>query len=259
MPVPLYTVETCPNPAYQLKWAYTLFWHQPPKSADWLDGLKKANEPDGIRILQHEFTSSSISQFLVSTKPEVVPQTMIQRIKGRLQTQLRPLFPNAFQRNYALRSIGWVDRITVNNYVAGQLQHHPLADPRAISQLEKYQFADDRVKLETPSRTSHGIYWYNLHLVLVNAERYRSIDDGRLSRLLLMIKSVAQKKQQSLSRVGILPDHCHLTLRAPLDVSPAEVALSYLNNLAYALGMRPEFRFSYYVGTFGEYTTKAIR
>ena len=40
---------------------------------------------------------------------------------------------------------------------------------------------------------------------------------------------------------------------------PESVALSLLNNLAYAQGMTPAFRFSDYVGTFGRYDRNAIR
>jgi len=36
------------------------------------------------------------------------------------------------------------------------------------------------------------------------------------------------------------------------------VALSYLNNLVFAHGMKALFCFSYYVGTFGEYDMGAI-
>ena len=35
--------------------------------------------------------------------------------------------------------------------------------------------------------------------------------------------------------------------------SPCQVALSYMNNLAYASGMKRAFAFGFYVGTFGEY------
>jgi len=51
----------------------------------------------------------------------------------------------------------------------------------------------------------------------------------------------------------------HLTLGAPYERSPEEIALSYLNNLAYAHGMQPVYQFGYYVGTFGEYDMDAVR
>ena len=42
------------------------------------------------------------------------------------------------------------------------------------------------------------------------------------------------------------------------DRSPEEVALSYLNNGAYACGMKPVFQFGYYAGTIGEYDRGAV-
>jgi hypothetical protein len=40
--------------------------------------------------------------------------------------------------------------------------------------------------------------------------------------------------------------------------SPMEVALVLLNNMAFTQGMKPIFRSSFYVGTFGEYDRGAI-
>jgi REP element-mobilizing transposase RayT len=255
---PIYTLDSCPNPAYQLNWSYTLFWHNSPNGDDWLDELQRLNEVDGIRILRHEFTSPKISQFFVSTTPSVIPQVMVQRIKGRLQAIIRREYPKAFQRNYALRSIGSVDRQSVDQYIAGQLEHHLLVDPKTDEMYRRFQFHDPSIDLAQPSRTSHAVYWYNLHLVLVNDGRYRFTDPLRLGRLWSMIRANAKKKQHWLSRFGILPDHIHVSLRANLYQSPATVAFGYMNNLVYVLGMRPEFYYSYYTGTFSEYSTRAV-
>jgi hypothetical protein len=50
-----------------------------------------------------------------------------------------------------------------------------------------------------------------------------------------------------------------LELGCGLEDSPLEVALSYVNNLAYTQGMKPVYQFGFYVGTFGEYDLGAIR
>ena len=68
-----------------------------------------------------------------------------------------------------------------------------------------------------------------------------------------MIVRAAGKKEHLLSRAGIVPDHVHLAIGCNLAESPAEVALSYMNNLAYACGKKRVFAFGFYVGTFGEY------
>ena len=62
-----------------------------------------------------------------------------------------------------------------------------------------------------------------------------------------------------LARAGILSDHVHLALGCGIEESPLQVALGYLNNLAYAQGMTAVYQFGFYVGTFGEYDWGAIR
>lgn len=56
-----------------------------------------------------------------------------------------------------------------------------------------------------------------------------------------------------------LPDHLHLTMGCPIGRSPEQVALAYMNNCAYACGMKAVFQFSYFVGTIGEYDRGAVR
>ena len=73
-----------------------------------------------------------------------------------------------------------------------------------------------------------------------------------------MIVSAARKKNHRLSRAALLADHLHLTVGCGPDESPEQVALGYLNNVAYAHGMQAVFRHGYYVGTFGEYVMGAI-
>jgi REP element-mobilizing transposase RayT len=259
MPTPIYTTENCRNPAYQLNWSYSLFWHSAPSETSWLEPLQLATEPDGIRILQHQLTKPTVSQFLVSTLPGVSPQTIAQRVKGRLQYLVRAQMPTAFQRNYALRSIGSADRETIDNYVSSQLDHHPCADLRVTEQLIAFQIHNPDVDLSRPSQTSHATHWFNLHLVLVTEGRFREIRVEPLRTMRDMVLNVSSSKGHLLSRAALLPDHLHITIRCKIDDSPQEVALTYLNNLAFAQGMRPVFRFGYFVGTFGEYDLGVIR
>jgi REP element-mobilizing transposase RayT len=254
----LYTSETCPEPAYQLNWSYTLFWHAPPPDEAWLEPLQAATESDGIRVLQHKLTHPTTSQFLVSTTPLVSPVLIVQRIKGRLQHILRPRVSNAFQRNYTLRSVGSANRQAIDAYIAGQLEHHPMADPRVANQFREYQFHDEAVDLSEPSRTSHAIYWYNLHVVFVNDSRYRDIDPKRNEQRCQVIRQTAANNEHSLSRIGLLPDHVHFVIRADLEAAPQDVVFAYMNNLAFVVGMKPVLKFSYYVGTFGEYDLTVI-
>ena len=60
-------------------------------------------------------------------------------------------------------------------------------------------------------------------------------------------------------RIGLITNHFHILLSTNATESPGSGALSLMNNLAYVQQMKPVLRFSYYVGTFGEYDRAAIR
>jgi REP element-mobilizing transposase RayT len=255
---PLYTPHNT-TPAYQLNWGLTIFWRTSPvPDESWLANLQRATESDGVRVIKHRVTTLDASQFFMSTKPHVSPSELIRVVKGRLQHAIRERTPKALQRNYCLRSIGSARRSVVEDYVATQLGHHRMADPRVQQRLARFQKRPPNVDLRKPCFTAHGTYWYNLHVVIVNDERWMETRDDVLAKLGEMIDRVASKHGDRLSRVGLFADHVHLTMGCPIDRSPQDVALGYLNNCAYACGMKAVFRFGYYVGTIGEYDRGAV-
>lgn len=256
-PTPLYTRDNCTF-SCPLQWGLSAFWRTPETDSSWLSDLTAANEVDGIRLLGHRFESPGISQFAASTLPNVPPLLVVQRVKGRLQHMVRTRLPKAFRGNYAIRSIGHVTRETIERYVADQLGHHRMADPRVQSRLARFQIERPEVDLSQPQRTSHGLYWYNLHVVLVHQERWPEIREEVLQQVHDMILRVADGKKYLLSRAGISADHVHLVLGCPIETAPDEIAFSFLNNLAYAHGMRPVYQYGAIVGTVGEYTTKTL-
>jgi len=70
---------------------------------------------------------------------------------------------------------------------------------------------------------------------------------------------ICTKKGYTASTAAVLPDHLHLTVRGAIEHSPEAIALSFLNNLAFALGQRLWWQAGYYAGTFGEYSMAAVR
>ena len=206
-----------------------------------------------MRILQHRFAPGDLSQFLVSTRPQVAPQDMVRFVKGRLQYLVRRQYPRAFRRKYSFRSVGSVTREVIERYVESQHGRHPMADARVQEVLQRYCVVRPDVDLSAAQESAHARFWYNLHIVMVNAGRWRETDCEVLERVRDMIVRAAQAKSHLLSRAGILADHIHVALGCRPSQSPLDVALSYMNNLAFACGMRPIFRFSVYMGTFGEY------
>ncbi len=107
--------------------------------------------------------------------------------------------------------------------------------------------------------SSHGRYVYNLHLALVHEARWREIREDQLAITRDMFFKVARQKGHRISRLALLPDHLHATVGCGFEQSPEEVALGYMNNLAFAHRMKPLFCGSFYVGTFGKYDMGAIR
>ena len=95
-------------------------------------------------------------------------------------------------------------------------------------------------------RTATEADVYGLQVVMESEARWNEVRPSVLGGSRAMIIRAAAK-------------HIHVLLGAGVTESPAEVALSLMNNLAYAQGMKPTFRFSYYVGTFGPYDRNAVR
>jgi REP element-mobilizing transposase RayT len=259
MPEPLYTSVNC-KPAYELRWSLALFATCELSSTDeWLPDLKKVVEVDGVRILECQASHQPILHFLLSTQPTISPPQIVKSVKGRLQHLIRSSFPGAFRRNFSLGSVGEVRQEVIESYVASQLGHHRMADDRVQERLAAFQIEFSGVDLAEPIFSSHGRYIYNLHLVLVHDGRWCDVREDRLMTTRDMILGVAKKKQHRLSRAAILADHVHLTMGGTIDEAPEAVALTYMNNLAYAHEMEPLFYHSYYVGTFGTYDLSAIR
>ncbi|HEV8130061.1 MAG TPA: transposase [Acidobacteriota bacterium] len=109
------------------------------------------------------------------------------------------------------------------------------------------------VDLSLPRRGAHAVYWYNLHIVLVNDRRWRVIKQSDLEKIGSSIESINSRRDHLISRVAILPDHIHLIVGCNLTESPLDAALTYMNEICLNLGNAPLFQFSLYVGTCGEY------
>ena len=257
-PEPIYTAENC-RASYRLTWSVSLFWRAPAGGEGWLGDLAAATEADGVRIVRHRLAGARVSQFLVSTTPGIAPGSAIRCVKGRLQRLLRGQRPKAFRRNYSIQSVGSARSRVVEEYVSGQLDHHRMADPEAQRLLRRFQIRQEEVDLSRLRRSAHGQFVCNLHVVLVHDGRWMAVREDVLEATRRTLLKVSRKKGHLLSRAGVFADHLHLALGCGITESPSDVALAYMNNLAYAQGMRPVYQFGYYAGTFGEYDYGALR
>ncbi len=74
-----------------------------------------------------------------------------------------------------------------------------------------------------------------------------------------MLIAACRKKGWLLSRLALVGNHLHLLVGCDVTDIPCDAALSLLNNLAFAHGMKPVYEHSFYIGTFGPYDQHAIR
>ncbi|MCC6509010.1 MAG: transposase, partial [Pirellulaceae bacterium] len=195
-----------------------------------------------------------------SVKPTVSPVFFVSRVKGRLQHALRVEGKSVgFSRKVSFRSLGENKRDEVEAYIANQVTKERFVDERFSELMKGFTLTDPEVRLQDPSETNSGRYWYNLHVVLVTETRARYTDERSLNLIAKTCDKVAAKKAYKVSRRSVMPDHLHLGLRGDIAHSPEEIALGFMNNIAYAFGQKAVFRPSYYVGTFGEYDMGAVR
>ena len=260
MPIsPIYTPENT-SAAYQLNWALSLFLNGPlPHEAMWLSAVSEGAERDGVRILEWRSPQMDVVQFWLSTTPLVKPSAVIKSIKGRLQAAIRSEQPQAFRRNYRLESIGAANVEQTLDYIALQPQRHEAKDAVAQQETVDRQLCDPEVDLTRIRYSAHGEFIHNLHLSVELPPDARDLDTDSFDVVRQMLRTVCAKHVWLLARAGLVADHIHLGVGCGIDDVPQDVALSVLNNLAFAFGMRPRFRFSYYVGTFGPRNRGAIR
>ncbi len=263
MPVSPYYTSAHVNPAYQLRYNWTGWPSRAPlppqPGQDFFTELSERWEGDGIRLLEHTWTPDQI-HIVTSTKPFVSPAFAAARIKGRLQHALREHdTPVKFRRKFAIRTIGEAKEKTVETYIENQVANSDFADPRFARFLRKFSVVDRKVDLNSPSRSRSGRYWYNLHLVLAVQQRCTITNEKGLRTLRDGSLKIAQVKNYGISRLAVMPDHLHLALRGEITVSPEDIALSFMNNLAYMMNCRALWEASYYVGTIGHYDMGVVR
>jgi REP element-mobilizing transposase RayT len=259
-PVPIYTPQNIPEPAYHLR--YT--WSGWPSEGEFpalppLEELKDRWETDGLRLLEQHVRPELI-QLTFSVRPQVSPVFFAARVKGRLQHAYRACVrPVSFSRKVAVRTIGRNDRHAVEEYIGRQVAKEALADACLREDLDRCTVRYPAVDLSVPSETVSGRYWYNLHVVLVTCGRERYRDAAHFHMLRDQSLRIAEKKGHRISVLSPMPDHLHLALRGHVEDAPETIVLSLMNNLAFALGQKPVWEFGYYVGSFGEYDMNAVR
>ena len=260
-PQPLYLPENL-HAAFELRYSWTGWPTRPPFPPEpaVLEQVAPLWKADGMRLLER-YWSDDMIQLTFSANPQVAPAFLAGRAKGRLQHVLRNATAgfDGFSRKVAVRSVGHNCREDVEAYIASQVDAAHFADPSFDALISEFTVVCKNVDLSAPSESAHGRYWYNLHVVLVTAQRYWVTDRARLGTLRDWSFRIAAKKGYAISRLSVMPDHLHASLRGNIEHSPQAIVLAFQNNLAYALGQVRLWTDSFYAGTFSEYDMWAIR
>ena len=126
--------------------------------------------------------------------------------------------------------------------------------------MNKFTIFEEKTKLEEPFEKYSGRYWFNIHLVIVVADRKNPITKAENFEMIKgYILKIADKKEYGIAHLAIMPDHIHISLRGNPEMSPFGIGLSFMNNLSYLLGNNQCWDCEFYVGTFSEYSLEKLR
>jgi len=165
-----------------------------------------------------------------------------------------------FSRKVAFRCLGENTRSIVNKYIQKQVKKSDYYDERFRKLLSELTVCNNKINLSQPVITSHGRYWYNIHLVIVVQNRKFPITNRKA---LEIIKEycfvIANKKECEIARLAIMPDHIHISLRGNPKLSPNDIGFAFLNNLSFVLGYNRCWKNEFYVGSFSEYNLDVLK
>jgi REP element-mobilizing transposase RayT len=261
----LYSSQNVP-PAHQLYFTWSgwphndadlpLFSTEP--DAAFFAALADEWRADGLTLLSRLW-APSLLQLSFAVEPTISPVFFTRRAKGRLQYALRRSGrPTDFSRKVAMRAIGNNITDVVIAYLRAQLKRAEFADSRYRSALAEQAWEDAGINLAEATHTHSGRYWYNLHLVLVTAGRYRMGQEDFLLKLRGAAREIARRENCLLKSIAIMPDHVHMALRGNIERSALDIGLAFQNGLAAAAGCRL-WQDGFYAGTFSEYDLHAVQ
>ncbi len=217
-------------------------------------------EKDGLYLKKWNYSKDTI-KILFKVNSNIKPTLFSQRIKGRLDHSLRKLeTPIKFSRKVAFRCLGENTRDIVNKYVQKQVIKSDYVDARFKKILTDFTVFNDKVDLSQPIMMSHGRYWYNIHLVIVIADRKNPIIKKEKFDIIKKYSFIiANKKECEIAHLAIMPDHIHISLKGNPELSPNDIGFAFLNNLSFVLGYNRCWKNEFYVGSFSEYNLETLK
>ena len=242
---PIYTRENCLF-AYQLHWELVISWRFKVSDSRWYENLRKRILSTGIQISNHRFLQPGTSRFLVSTCPNLAPLALVDNVQELLQDIVRVELPHALHNTFRLRSLGILSRATLEELVDSNIPHDETGHEKPLTQVSQ------PIDLSRPQTCKRGSYSYNLQIVMESEPSVIPEPKSFQKMAYDKILHISQANNIALSCAAIQPDHFDLVLGCPIELTPADVALKFMNTLAESSFGKPIFRFSVFISTFGE-------
>ena len=158
-----------------------------------------------------------------------------------------------------MRSVDENTSADVENYIQKQISNERFIDRKFADSIGPFTQTFPDVDTSRPIHATRGRYWYNLHIVLVHAERFRFNRIEQFRRSFDGAREITTKNGYSLSAISVMPDHLHLSVVGLEQESPETIVLEFQNSLSTAHGQGAMWCANYFVGTMGEYNMNAIR
>lgn len=275
-PVPTFTAAEL-KAAYQLRYHFGWYSHgrQPlfraPAVRDTIAaGLTRVAEQHGYHLLEWEL-EPNVLRALISLRPDQAPVDVTRLVKGNIARDVRKRQGSGkiWSRGWFVRSNGDVTDDVIRAYVQSQFEHHRAApgDFEHLTALCRFHDPADVTELR---KTSHGVFEYNVHFVLVVRRRCELLDPNVSGSLVEFWRRVCERKDWRLWDVEVVWNHAHLFVGLSPADTPEAAALSLMNNSEYFLTKRYGaaiaserlegiWRPGFYAGTAGAATTSQIR
>jgi len=197
----------------------------------------------------------------------------VQMLKGNTSRQFGISFNHQLEHyrsrtlwstGYYARTSGKVDLEKARAYVDAQVRHHEYQG----QWTESLSFRNPHFSSPV-FQIAHSVCILNYHIVLATQQRLALFDEAIAPNFFKYAMAVGNKHGFAIDRMGVMPDHVHLTMEARPDISPEQCVLALLENTRYWMtknyyGVLKQtngwdvWEPSYYVGSVGDYSTAQV-
>jgi putative transposase len=235
--------------------------------------LQQVCAREGYHMLDIDIDSDQL-RLLLSLKPSQSVSKVVQMLKGNTSRQYGLSFPRDLEihrsntlwsTGYYARTSGKVNFERARVYVDAQVKHHQYRG----HWTEELSFINPHFSSPV-FQIAHSVCILNYHIVLATQQRIALLDEAIAPNLFRYVMAVGDKHGFAIDRMGVMPDHVHLTIEARPDVSAEQCVLALLENTRYWMtknyyGVLKQtsgwdlWEPSYYVGSVGDYSTAQVK